>query len=64
MITSWLRTDVDIYSSETDIFSYGMVLYEIFCGKTPFKHFENEEVNLIFYNLLKKLLNTIRRINT
>ena len=46
MITSWLRTDVDIYSSETDIFSYGMVLYEIFSGQTPFKHFENEEVNL------------------
>ena len=39
-------TDLDIYSNDSDIYSYGMVLYEIFSGKYPFEHLEDEEVNL------------------
>ena len=39
-------TNLDIYSNDSDIYSYGMVLYEIFSGKYPFEHFEDEEVNL------------------
>ena len=34
-----------IYSESTDIYSYGMVLFEMFSGKLPFDEMNDDEVN-------------------
>ena len=34
------------YLFKTDVYSYGMVLYEMFCGKVPF---EGMTRNQVFY---------------
>ena len=54
--------DYVIYSSESDIFSYGMVLCEIFSGKYPYANFNDTEVKIKYlkwfslnFTLKKKL---------
>jgi serine/threonine protein kinase len=39
------QRDFDIYSFLSDIYSYGMVLYEMFSKKIPFEGLSEEEVN-------------------
>ena len=34
------------YLFKTDVFSYGMVLYEMFCGKVPFEGMTKNQVFL------------------
>ncbi len=36
----------EIYSQTTDMYSFGMVLYEIFSGKIPFEEMEDDQVKI------------------
>ena len=36
----------DIYSQTTDIYSFGMVLYEMFSGKIPFQEMDDDQVKI------------------
>lgn len=43
----------DIYSEESDYYSFGITLYELFCGRTPYGNLPKEEIKR--YQAIQKL---------